>query len=46
MVLLVLNSGAAPVQFNVEWKGEFAAYTLDAGAVATFFWSVKSAKHN
>jgi hypothetical protein len=37
MVLLVLNSGAAPFQFNVERKGEFAAYTLDAGAVAMFF---------
>ena len=46
IVLLVLNSGTAPVQFNVEWKGEFAAYTLDAGAVATFSWPPKSAKHN
>lgn len=46
IVLLVLNSGMAPVQFNVAWKGEFAAYTLDSRAVATFSWSVKSAKHN
>jgi O-glycosyl hydrolase len=46
VVLLALNSGAAPVRFNIEWKGQFAAYTLDSGAVATFSWSPKSTKRD
>lgn len=46
MVLLALNSGTAPVAFNIAWNGGFAAYVLSPGAVATFSWPPNSPKHN
>ena len=39
IVLMVLNGSSAPVSFNIAWRGNYAAYTLDGAAVATFRWS-------
>ena len=39
IVLIVLNGGSAPISFNIGWRGHYASYTLDGGAVATFVWS-------
>jgi glucosylceramidase len=39
IVLLVLNSGEGATQFNIGWRGQFAAYKLGSGAAATFVWN-------
>ena len=39
VVLIVLNGGNTPTSFNIGWRGNYASYTLDASAVATFLWS-------
>jgi glucosylceramidase len=39
IVLVVLNSGGAPLSFNIGWKGKYASYRLEAGAAATFRWA-------
>jgi glucosylceramidase len=39
IVLIVLNSGDAPIPFNVGWHGRFATYKLAVDAVVTFRWS-------
>jgi glucosylceramidase len=39
IVLLVLNSGDGTAQFNIGWRGQFAAYKLASGAAATFVWN-------
>jgi glucosylceramidase len=46
IVLLALNSGTSPTPFNIEWKGSYAAYTLAAGAAATFLWAGETARRN
>jgi glucosylceramidase len=38
MVLLVLNSSAKAITFNVGWRGEFAVFTLKGLAAATYVW--------
>ncbi len=45
IVLIVLNSGAAPTPFNISWKGTYASYRLDAASVATFHWSPPAKAH-
>lgn len=45
IVLLALNTGAEAISFDIESDGEFAGYTLESGAVATFVWQGK-ADHN
>lgn len=37
-VLVVLNNGTATETFNIFYKGKSAAASLDAGAVASYFW--------
>lgn len=37
-VLIVLNDGNASQTFNIQYKGKFAAATLEAGSVGTFVW--------
>lgn len=37
-VLLVLNEGSSAATFNIRYKGQWAATSLDAGAVATYMW--------
>src|SRR6202007_1716688 len=44
IVLLVLNSSGGPLPFNIAWRGEFASYTLPAGAVATLRWPASASK--
>jgi glucosylceramidase len=41
IVLLVLNSSAGPLNFNITWQGQFASCVLQPGAVATFSWTAK-----
>ena len=38
LALLVLNSSATPVTFNVAWHGKYAVYTLKQFSAATFVW--------
>lgn len=38
IVLVVLNSSASALTFNIAWHSEFASYKLPAGGVATFVW--------
>lgn len=38
IVLLVLNSSDAPMQFNVGWRGQFAPYKLASGEAVTLVW--------
>ncbi|GER90093.1 glucosylceramidase [Dictyobacter vulcani] len=38
-VLVAYNSGSSSQSFSVQWGGESFAYTLPAGAAATFKWS-------
>jgi len=38
LALLVLNSSANPVTFNVAWRGKYAVYTLKQFSAATFVW--------
>jgi glucosylceramidase len=38
VVLIVLNSSAASVAFNIGWKRQYASYKLDPAAAATFRW--------
>lgn len=38
LVLLVLNSGATPVAFNIAWRGQYAVSTLKPFSAATFLW--------
>jgi glucosylceramidase len=38
IVLLVLNSASSAGSFTVSWKNQTFAYSLPAGAVATFLW--------
>ncbi|GCE24139.1 glycoside hydrolase family 30 beta sandwich domain-containing protein [Dictyobacter kobayashii] len=38
-VLVAYNSASSSQSFNVQWGGENFAYTLPAGAAATFKWS-------
>ncbi len=42
IVLLVLNSAAGQLEFNIAWQGQYAGYSLPAGSVVTFKWSMKS----
>jgi glucosylceramidase len=44
LVLLAVNSGETPVAFSIESRGQFASYTLEAGAAATFTWNPKTLK--
>ncbi|MCI1186986.1 glucosylceramidase [Hymenobacter sp. DH14] len=37
-VLLVLNTGNAPAQFNIEYKGKTVATALAAGSAGTYVW--------
>ena len=37
-VLLVLNDGSSPVNFNIKFKNNVASTTLPAGSVATYVW--------
>jgi len=37
-VLLVLNEGSSPVNFNIKFKDKTAATALSAGAAATYIW--------
>lgn len=39
IVLIVLNSGGAPTDFSLGWKGKYAPYRFDTASVATFRWS-------
>jgi glucosylceramidase len=45
LALLVLNSSARPVTFNIAWSGKFAIYTLDPFSAATFVWQGYSSPH-
>lgn len=38
-VLIALNNGSSSSTFKVKWGGQAFAYTLPAGAVATFKWA-------
>lgn len=38
IVLFVLNSGTAPGNFSVSWKGAYFNYTLPPQSAATFEW--------
>ncbi len=42
VAVLVFNGGSSPFQFNLNWKGQTASYTLPAGAVATMYWAAHS----
>jgi len=37
-VLIVVNSGATPQTFNIQYKGKVVTSTLTNGAVATYIW--------
>lgn len=37
-VLIVVNNGATPQTFNIEYKGKVVTSTLTNGAVATYIW--------
>jgi glucosylceramidase len=37
-VLIVVNDGAATTPFNIKYKGNWTATTLEAGAVGTYTW--------
>lgn len=37
-ILVVLNDGAADINFNIRYKGKIAPASLPAGSVATFVW--------
>ncbi len=37
-VLIVLNDGSAPQQFNIQFAGKAVTTSLDAGAVGTYVW--------
>ncbi len=37
-VLLVLNSGSSAINFNIQYKNNYAATLLPAGAAATYVW--------
>jgi len=37
-ILLVLNEGNTPVEFNIKDKGNTVVTSLPAGAVATYTW--------
>ena len=39
IAVLVFNGASTPSQFSLNWKGKTTAYTLPAGAVATFSWA-------
>ena len=39
IAVLVFNGASTPSQFNLNWKGKTASYSLPAGAVATFSWA-------
>jgi glucosylceramidase len=45
LVLLVMNSSTAAITFNIAWAGQFAAYKLPGGAVATFHWNPAAGAH-
>jgi glucosylceramidase len=45
LVLLVMNSGGAAITFDIAWAGQFAAYRLPGGAVATFHWKATTGAH-
>jgi glucosylceramidase len=40
-VLVVYNAAASRRQFDVQWGGEWFAYSLPSGAIATFKWNGK-----
>ena len=44
IVLLVLNSSDAVMQFNVSWRGQFAQYKLAGGEAVTFIWKGSAEK--
>ena len=44
IVLLVLNSSDASMQFNVGWRGQFAQYKLGGGEAVTFVWKSPAEK--
>jgi glucosylceramidase len=44
IVLLVLNSSDAVMQFNVSWRGQFAQYKLASGEAVTFLWAGSAEK--
>ncbi len=39
VAVLVFNGAAQPSNFSLNWNGRNVAYTLPAGAVATFTWA-------
>jgi glucosylceramidase len=41
-VLIALNNSNTARNFRVEWRGQLFAYTLQAGAVATYKWAAGS----
>jgi hypothetical protein len=45
IVLLALNSGGAPISFNIGWKETYASYRLDPASVATFRWFPPAKTH-
>src|SRR6267154_4573481 len=42
IVLLALNPSGSAIAFSIAWKSQYAAYTLQPGAVVTFHWPPKS----
>ena len=42
IVLLALNPTGSAISFSIAWKGQYATYTLQPGAVVTFHWPPKS----
>jgi glucosylceramidase len=42
MVLLALNPSESAITFSIAWQSQYAAYTLQPGAVVTFYWPPKS----
>jgi glucosylceramidase len=41
IVLIVVNDTYAVNSFTVQYKGEFAAISLQPGAVGTYIWNVE-----
>jgi glucosylceramidase len=45
LVVIVLNSGSAAVNFNIGWKGKYISYMLASAAAATFRWPASAGNH-
>ena len=42
IVLLALNPSESAITFSIAWQSQYTAYTLQPGAVVTFYWPPKS----